>query len=54
MGRIAEEVAVNRAVTDGKEEKVLVSIRARTGGVKLGMSWTADSGVTRSLVSEKD
>ena len=36
LGRIAEEVTVNRAVAAGKEEKVLVSIRARAGGAKLG------------------
>ena len=53
-GRISEEVTVNRVGAGGKEEKVLVSIRARVGGAKLGVRWTADSGVSRSLLSEED
>ena len=53
LGRISEEVTVNRVGAGGKE-KVLVSIRARAGGAKLGLRWTADSGVNRSLLSEED
>ena len=48
------EVTVGRAATEEMEEKVQVSIRPRSGGAKQGVIWTADSGVSKSLVSEKD
>ena len=48
------EEQVGRAVTERKEEKVLVSVRPRTGRGKVGVRWTADSGVAKTLLAETD
>ena len=56
LGRIQVEIEepVGRAATERKEEKVLVSVRPRTGRGKVGVSWTADSGVSKTLLAETD
>ena len=55
MGRIKVEVEelVGRATSGKEEEKVLVSVRPKTGGGKVGVCWT-DSGVSETLLAERD
>ena len=60
LGRIVEDVAVSTIIgreadqEQTSEAKVHVSVRPRQGGGKAGMWWTADSGVKRTLLAEKD
>ena len=60
LGRIVEMVAAATDTTVSNPQKksgdvkVHVSVRPRQGGEKTGVWWTADSGVRRTLLAERD
>ena len=53
VGRVIEEVAASKSELGDQIPRVQVSIRPRTGGATQ-VTWLADSGVHRTLLSEAD
>ena len=54
INRVVEIVGASKDSTTDPTSQYHVSIRPKQGNVKIGVKWTADSGVKRSLLAETD
>jgi hypothetical protein len=54
INRLTERIGAAKESSIKSTDQVHISVRPKQGNAKIGVKWTADSGVKRSLLSEKD